>query len=233
MKKLLSLLLFSSLATPVQAQPNVRIDIVEEVTQVQIFPGRASVIQFPSNEAISYILLADQSQIIYTTNAPLDTGIAQMVFLRLIDQLYIPGTTSPPEGLATFETEQSVGQVYASITNLSVVTVDEFDNQILYVFNLIPNYHNLPKGNNGVELTSATTSSDVNLDSLQLIDIQIGLELAIEREYTTPDDPVVSRLRRLIEMAIESERSIADIADELGIDEEVILSLVDIAQEYE
>ena len=233
MKKLLSLLLFSLLATPTQAQPDVGVDIVEEVTEVQIFPGRASVIQFPGNEVISYILLADQSEIVYTTNAPLETGFAQVVFLRLINQLYIPGQTSPPESLVTVETEESVGQVYASITNLSVVTVDEQDNQILYVFDLVPNYNNLPEGNNGVELTLATTDSNVNLDSVKLIDVQVGLELAIEKNYTEPNDPIVKRLRRLIEMAIESERSIADIADELGIDGEIILSLVDIAQEYE
>ncbi len=233
MKNLWSLLCFSFLAIPTiaNAQPDVGVDIIEEVTQVQIFPGRASAIQFPNDEVISYILLADQSKIVYTTNAPLETGLAQMVFLRLIDPLFIPGTTSPPESLTTVETETDVGQIYAPVTNLSVVTVDESDNQILYVFNLVPNSANLPEGNNGVELLLATAGSNIDLNGVQLIDVQIGLELAIEREYTEPDDPIVRRLRRLIEMAIESERSIADLADELNINGEVILSLVEIAQD--
>lgn len=233
MKRLLGLLSFSLLATPValNAQPDVGVEVIEEVTQVQIFPGRASAIQFPGDEVISYILLADQSKIVYTTNAPLETGLAQVVFLRLINPLYIPGTTSPPESLTTLETETEVGQIYAPVTNLSVVTVDELDNQILYVFNLVPNSTNLPEGNNGVELVLATAGSNFDLDGIQLIDLQVGLELAIEREYTEPTDPIVRQLRQLIEMAIESERSIEDIADELDIADEVIVNLVEIAQE--
>jgi hypothetical protein len=75
--------------------------------QVQVAPGRATPISFSqTDETITYILLADTSRLVHSTDAELETGRAKTVFLRVIQPLRFPGATTTP------------------VTNLMVQTVD-------------------------------------------------------------------------------------------------------------
>lgn len=88
--------------------------------QVQVAPGRATPISFSqTDEAITYILLADASRLVYTTDAELETGRAKTVFLRTIQPLLFPGATTN------------------SVTNLIVRTVDATGRYRLYSFNIV------------------------------------------------------------------------------------------------
>src|SRR6476469_5453512 len=108
-------LLLIALASPVlpaQAQTSAyqvveRNRATSSAVQVQVAPGRATSISFSlTDETITYILLADASQVVYSTDAELETGRAKTVFLRVIEPLRFPGATTTP------------------VTNLMVQTVD-------------------------------------------------------------------------------------------------------------
>ncbi|MHC5727312.1 MAG: hypothetical protein ACYTXY_24895, partial [Nostoc sp.] len=85
--------------------------------QVQVTPGRATPISFTqTDEAIAYILVADPSQLVYTTDTDLKSGRATTIFLRAIQPLKFPGATT------------------TAITNLLVQTVDKTGQKRLYNF---------------------------------------------------------------------------------------------------
>lgn len=88
--------------------------------QVQITPGRATPISFTqTDEAIAYILVADPSQLVYTTDTDLKSGRATTIFLRAIQPLKFPGATT------------------TAITNLLVQTVDKTGQKRLYNFDIV------------------------------------------------------------------------------------------------
>ncbi|OUC15166.1 MAG: hypothetical protein B0A82_08450 [Alkalinema sp. CACIAM 70d] len=91
-----------------------------DVVQVQVAPGRATSISFSqTDEKITYILLADASRLVYSTDADLETGRAKTVFLRVIQPLHFPGATTTP------------------VTNLVVQTVDSTGQNRLYTFDIV------------------------------------------------------------------------------------------------
>lgn len=91
-----------------------------DVVQVQVAPGRATSISFSqTDEKITYILLADASRLVYSTDADLETGRAKTVFLRVIQPLHFPGATTTP------------------VTNLLVQTVDSTGQNRLYTFDIV------------------------------------------------------------------------------------------------
>ncbi|MDF5708249.1 MAG: hypothetical protein PUP90_11330 [Nostoc sp. S4] len=89
--------------------------------QVQVTPGRATPISFTqTDEAIAYILVADPSRLVYTTDTDLKSGRATTIFLRAIQPLKFPGATT------------------TAITNLLVQTVDQAGQKRLYNFDIVP-----------------------------------------------------------------------------------------------
>ncbi len=93
--------------------------------QVQIIPGRATPISFTqTDEAIAYILVADPSRLVYTTDTDLKSGRATTIFLRAIQPLKFPGATT------------------TTITNLLVQTVDQAGQKRLYNFDIVPQRRN-------------------------------------------------------------------------------------------
>ncbi|MFN6456107.1 MAG: hypothetical protein RM022_028470 [Nostoc sp. EfeVER01] len=89
--------------------------------QVQVTPGRATPINFTqTDEAIAYILVADPSRLVYTTDTDLKSGRATTIFLRAIQPLKFPGATT------------------TAITNLLVQTVDKTGQKRLYNFDIVP-----------------------------------------------------------------------------------------------
>ncbi|PHJ67262.1 hypothetical protein VF14_00070 [Nostoc linckia z18] len=104
--------------------------------QVQVTPGRATPISFTqTDEAIAYILVADPSRLVYTTDTDLKSGRATTIFLRAIQPLKFPGATT------------------TAITNLLVQTVDKTGQKRLYNFDIVPVRRNT--GYIGIQIANA------------------------------------------------------------------------------
>lgn len=171
--------------TPGQAATSSPYQIIDRQTansgtiDVQVIPGRATSIDFSqTDEIITYVLLADPSQVVYTPSAAI--GKAKSLYLRAIQPLKFPGTTT------------------AAITNLRIETVDQRGQQRSYNFNIIPS-----KGNTtylGVRIAPNAISQPVIAGSRQITadDLEIGLRLAIARGYTQANDPIVTKVQHMI-----------------------------------
>jgi len=89
------------------------------------------------SKTIAYILLADASRVVYSTDVELETGRAKTGFLRVIQPLRFPGATTAP------------------VTNLMVQTVDARGQNRLYTFDIV---HSSNPRYVGVQILSATHS---------------------------------------------------------------------------
>lgn len=215
-------LLLISLASPllpVQAQTSAyqvvdRNRATTSAVQVQVVSGRATPISFSqTDETITYILLADASRLVYSTDAELETGRAKTVFLRVIEPLRFPGATTAP------------------VTNLMVQTVDAAGQNRLYTFDIV---HSSNPRYVGVQILPAITRSQASpVGNLNLTpgNIQTGLGIAIMRGYTSIDDPVVAKVRRLLELMQNENMTVSEVAYSVGIPLEILTELVQISQE--
>lgn len=218
--------------------------------QVQITPGRATPISFTqTDEAIAYILVADPSRLVYTTDTDLKSGRATTIFLRPIQPLKFPGATT------------------TAITNLLVQTVDKTGQKRLYNFDIVPvrrntGYVGIQIANalvvplQGSKLRAASTtgegiasgtaprrkaaseSSAIAGQQTLLIDknrrarvddIETGLRIAINRGYTNTSDPVVPKVQQVLDLLRNSRVTIPEAATSVGVPVEVISELGRIA----
>lgn len=166
------------------------------VVQIQVTPGRATPISFSqTDETIAYILLADASRVVYSTDVELETGRAKTVFLRVIEPLRFPGATTAP------------------VTNLMVQTVDARGQNRLYTFDII---HSSNPRYVGVQILPAIARSQpasvVSNLNLTPDNIQTGLNIAIMRGYTAIDDPVVAKVRQLLELMKTENMTVSEAA---------------------
>jgi hypothetical protein len=68
---------------------------INSAIDILVYPGRASAIDFSStDEALAYVLIADPSKVVFSTDAQLASGRAKTVFLRPIQALNFPGATT-------------------------------------------------------------------------------------------------------------------------------------------
>lgn len=191
---------------PVQAQTSAyqvvdRNRATTSAIQVQVAPGRATSISFSqTDETIDYILLADASQVVYSTDAELETGRAKTIFLRVIQPLRFPGATTTP------------------VTNLMVQTVDARGQNRLYTFDIV---HSSNPRYVGVQILPVIARSQANPAvgnlNLTLDNIQTGLSIAIMRGYTSIDDPVVTKVRQLLELMRTENMTVLEAARSVGI----------------
>jgi hypothetical protein len=191
---------------PVRAQTSAyqvvdRNRAITNAVQVQVAPGRATSISFSqTDETIAYILLADASQLVYSTDAELETGRAKAVFLRVIQPLRFPGATTTP------------------VTNLMVQTVDARGQNRLYTFDII---HSSNPRYVGVQILAAIarsqSSSVVGNLNITPDRIQTGLSIAIMRGYTSIDDPVVAKVRQLLKLMRTGNMTVSEAAHSVGI----------------
>jgi hypothetical protein len=183
--------------------------------QVQVAPGRATSISFSqTDETIAYILLADASQVVYSTDAELETGRTKTIFLRVIQPLRFPGATTTP------------------VTNLMVQTVDARGQNRLYTFDIV---HSSNPRYVGVQILPAIARSQAdpavgNLN-LTLDNIQTGLSIAIMRGYTSIDDPVVAKVRQLLELMRTENMTVSEAAHSVEVPLEVLASLARLVRE--
>ncbi|WNZ28153.1 hypothetical protein HJG54_35225 (plasmid) [Leptolyngbya sp. NK1-12] len=205
---------------PVQAQTSAyqvvdRTRATTSAVQVQVAPGRATSISFSqTDETISYILLADASRVVYSTDAELETGRAKTIFLRVIQPLRFPGATTAP------------------VTNLMVQTVDARRQNRLYTFDIV---HSSNPRYVGVQILPAIARSQASPDvgNLNLTPgrIQTGLSIAITRGYTSINDPVVGQVRRLLQLTQTENMTVAEAAYSVGIPFTVIEELGRLSRE--
>lgn len=177
--------------------------------QVQVAPGRATSISFSqTDETITYILLADASRLVYSTDAELETEQAKTIFLRVIEPLRFPGATT------------------ASVTNLMVQTVDATGQNRLYTFDIV---HSSNPRYVGVQILPAIaqprTSPIASNLNLTPDNIQTGLNIAIRRGYTAIDDPVVAKVRQLLELMRTENMTISEAAYSVEIPLEILVEL--------
>jgi hypothetical protein len=203
---------------PVQAQTSAyqvvdRNRATTSAVQVQVAPGRATPISFNQmDETITYILLADASRVVYSTDVELETGRAKTVFLRVIEPLRFPGATTAP------------------VTNLMVQTVDSRGQNRLYTFDIVHSSH--PRYV-GVQILPAIAQSQTfSVGNLNLTpdNIQTGLSIAITRGYTSIDDPVVAKVRRLLELMRTENMTVSEAAQSVGIPLDVLAELGRLSQ---
>lgn len=205
---------------PVQAQTSAyqvvdRNRATTSAVQVQVAPGRATSISFSqTDETITYILLADASRVVYSTDAELETGRAKTVFLRVIEPLRFPGATT------------------ASVTNLMVQTVDARGQNRLYTVDIV---HSSNPRYVGVQILPAIatpqTSPVVGNLNLTPDNIQTGLNIAIDRGYTAIDDPVVAKVRQLLYLMQTENMTVSEAIHSVGIPLEVLIELGRLIQE--
>lgn len=178
--------------------------------QVQVTPGRATPISFTqTDEAIAYILVADPSRLVYTTDTDLKSGRATTIFLRAIQPLKFPGATT------------------TAITNLLVQTVDQAGQKRLYNFDIIPQRRNT--GYVGIQIANAIAGQQTLLIDKNrratVDDIETGLRIAINRGYTNKNDPVVSKVQQVLALLRNSRVTIPEAATSVGVPVEVISEL--------
>lgn len=205
---------------PVQAQTSAyqvvdRTRATNSAVQVQVAPGRATSISFSqTDETIAYILLADASRVVYSTDAELETGRAKTVFLRVIQPLRFPGATTTP------------------VTNLMVQTVDARGQNRLYTFDIV---HSSNPRYVGVQIFPAIARSQASpaVGNLNITPdrIQAGLSIAIMQGYTSIDDPVVAKVRRLLELMRTENMTVSEAAYSVGVPLAVLAELGRLSQE--
>jgi hypothetical protein len=216
----LLLIALASPVLPVQAQTSAyqvvdRNRATTSAVQVQVAPGRATPISFSqTDETITYILLADASRLVYSTDAELETGRAKTVFLRVIEPLRFPGATT------------------ASVTNLMVQTVDAAGQNRLYTFDIV---HSSNPRYVGVQILPLSVRSQASpgVSSFNLTpdNIQTGLNIAIMRGYTAIDDPVVAKVRWLLELMRTEDMTVSEAAYSVGVPLDVLASLTRLVRE--
>jgi len=194
---------------------------IANAINVSVNPGRIAVIDFSAtDQAISYIGLGDASRVVYNTDFPLQSGSAQTIFLLPIEELDFPGATT------------------TRITNLVAKTVDASGVSRVYNFQI---NHSNNLANLGIKITPQTRNSLADIErhtikvsygrTANLDDVTRGLTLAINKEFTAEDDPVVGKVRRFIALVRNSELTVVESAQSADIDLAVISSLAEMALE--
>lgn len=210
----LGVVLLSPMALPAMATPAYRtIDrdtAIQNEVDVQVGQGRSTAIDFSqTNEHITYVLLADPSRVVYTANAPIESGQASTLFLRPIEPLEFPGATQ------------------TSITNLSIQTIDAAGQQRLYSFNI---HHVEQPESVGIvispeQLQRPTPEPSPSLDSLDPDMIERGLAFAIEQGYTSADDPIVPAVREMLVLVRDGHLTLTEAAHSMGVPNSVLVAL--------
>lgn len=152
---------------------------------INIFAGRNSAIEFNTGETIQFIQLSDPSLIVFNTNAPVESGQANVILLRMIQPLSFPGV------------------VRSSSPNLTVTTDTGtyfFDLRIVYDSkpNTVANGITIVPGDTVSTLSNRETVIDTSIGRGTADHVRRGLFVAIEKGYTPWNDPIVERVETAV-----------------------------------
>ena len=180
--------------SPVTAQTIIKVEdkiAQSQPTNVSLNQGKATGISFENDEVITFVLLSDQSQNVYTLNAPIESGQAQSIFLRQIKTLEIPGTTTNKN------------------PNLFVVTTDAKGKQKEYEFTI---NNNSGTDNYQIAIEPARPKPKVKpilkktivtaLGEAKPQDIELGLKTNLKKGLLQYNDPVVFSVREYVALTM-------------------------------
>lgn len=180
---------------------------------VQLEPGRSTAIDFSSvQERIVFVNLADPSRTVFTSNAPIESGLATTLFVTPIQALEFPGLTTN------------------AVTTLQVQTITPSGDLRLYTFN-VSQSDRAPHA--GIVITAAPEPAfpvrpgPITL-SPQLI--AQGLVAAIDQGITPDDDPIVEAVTTVL-AKVEAGQALREAAAAQGVDIEVLEALAALGQE--
>lgn len=197
------------LASPAQADVNIPENIAQKQTiLINIIPGQTTAINFENNDRVSFLILSDCSKIVYSLNAPTDSGQAKSIFLRNIEPLDFPGeiTTNKPNLFVVAIDEQGRQKQYEFIVD----NTQQYESQI----NITPEKQKAPKKPTNVintELGAATPE-----------DIRIGLKYKLKKGEISPEDPINLYTSEAIAITLNSQKTLIALAKELEIPLSVI-----------
>lgn len=202
-------------------------DARNAVHKLEVGPGQITLIDVPENEVVVQTAIGDRSKFVYSLDS--EIGQAQGVLIRQIEELDFPG---------------ELKAVYQ--TNLLITTQDQWGQTHRYFFDLVPiNYSpefyginletreqvNAPENNKqGAVLVSNPASPNgqrywnTSMGKATVTDIQRGLNIAINRGYTKPDDPIVLKVKNWMAMVQNGSGVIAAL-DQQGFDPGVLTVL--------
>jgi hypothetical protein len=192
---------------------------------ISVYPGRATVIDFSqTSETIAFIMLADPSQVVFNTDNPMKTGTAKTILLRPIQPLEFPQSTK------------------SEITNLVVKTISDNGKQQLYNFNIIHNrgypedlgiyvVDRLPEPETDNTQEKQFTFKIRGGRTATIQDIEIGLRLAINQNYTDANDPTVFQVKEFLALIRNFDLSLQEALDRSGASLVVLTELAQIAIE--
>ncbi|HEY9909209.1 MAG TPA: hypothetical protein V6D18_16570 [Thermosynechococcaceae cyanobacterium] len=172
--------------TPLEPQtlrPVTQAQAKRYVQTVEIFAGRNSAIEFETGERIQFLQLSDPALMVFNTNAPVSSGQATVIVLRLIRPIQFPGLITTPN------------------PNLTVTTT-----KATYFFNLQPSYRAQEPGEvSGITIVTGDavafnrggeTTIETRRGRATVADLRRGLEAAIRKGYSKPTDPIVAQVQR-------------------------------------
>ena len=204
---LLGLTLGMSLTGAMFSHPALALNIVDKKAQrkptpIKIIPGQISAIHFNNGEKISHLNLSDRSKIVYSVNAPIDTGAAQSIFLKAIEELDFPG------------------EITSSQPNLYVVVIDSQGQQKQYQF-VFDNQQQQETEINivapEVKKTEPTKTIKTELGEANLDDIRTGLKHKLSRGDFSNSDILALNVAEAIAISLNEEKSLLAVARELEI----------------
>jgi hypothetical protein len=194
---------------------------LQEGATVQIFPGRASVINFKNDEFITSVTLSDPTYVLYSPNAEIDSGQATALILRLSNGI-------PFENLSR-----------SSKPNISITTINSGNEQNTYLFDL-QIASGLPQANqdyNGIAIVADEDALNPNGNAIQtskgdatINHIERGLRIAIRRGFTNRGDPIVNQVREILAQ-VRNGGSVRAIAQQMGVPLSVLAALGELGLE--
>jgi len=188
---------------------------IQEGAMVKIFPGRASVINFRTDEFITSITLSDPTYVLYTPNAEIDSGQTTALILRLSDGIAFENLTR------------------SSRPNISITTINKGGRQKTYLFDLeiasglpIPN-----RDHNGIAIVPDNEVIATNGNVIQTAKgyattnhIERGLRIAIRQGMTSSTDPIVAKVQEVLAQS-RNGGSLMAIAQQVGVPIAVLSTL--------
>ena len=192
------------LTTPAQADINIPENIAQkEPIPINIIPGQTSAINFENEDIVSYLILSDRSKIVYSLNAPTDTGEARSIFLRNIQPLDFPGelTSSQPNLFVVAVDSQGVQRQYEFIIDNS----QEYDTKI----NIIP------KRRKAKEKPTNVINTDLGAATPE--DIRIGLKYKLRKGQLSLDDPIALYTSEALAITLNEDKTLLALAREFDI----------------
>lgn len=184
-------------AAPTQASP-ARVTVpqdkaIESPLKVTLTPGSPFTVDFSAtDQCIQSIFPGDRSRYVYRTEIPIDVGCSTILNLLQIEQVNFPGatrnTSNPSLQVVTLES-QSDGSRQKRLYTLSI----GFGGSPQRTLAIVPAVPTAASVARAPQVFRTARGFSANIFAFEK-----GLDVSIARGLTTPNDPVVGRVRELL-----------------------------------